>query len=123
AAILIAAQVGLAVLLVAASTFLTRKLHDCVPSTIRAGVASGVGTLTWIVFFPFALVFGAVSDRAGVHTAGWIIVTVTAVTCVALVTVALTHRTPHRTTHRTSPVRCLRADLAEDALTLANAVS
>jgi hypothetical protein len=33
-------------------------LHDAVPSTIRAGVASGVGTLTWLTFLPFALLFG-----------------------------------------------------------------
>jgi MFS family permease len=101
AAVLIVAQVGLAVLIVAVSTFLTRRLHDCVASTIRAGVASGVGTLTWIAFFPFALGFGAVSNRSGVHTAGWMIVAVTVVTAAALIKVA--------SAHRTNPVPCPRA--------------
>jgi MFS family permease len=91
-AVVIVAQVGLAVLIVAVSTFLTGRLHECVASTIRAGVASGVGTLTWIVFFPFALAFGSVSDRAGVHSAGWIIVAVTVVTSGALIKVTLSHR-------------------------------
>jgi hypothetical protein len=54
--------------------FLTGRLHDAVPSAIRSGVASGVGTFTWLTFLPFALVFGLVSERAGVHTAGWMIV-------------------------------------------------
>jgi hypothetical protein len=45
-----------------------------VPSTIRAGVASGVGTLTWLTFVPFAILFGYVSDRAGLDRAGWILV-------------------------------------------------
>jgi MFS family permease len=88
AAVIIVAQVGLAVLVVAVNTYLTRRLHDSVESTIRAGVASGVGTLTWIVFLPVALVFGALSDRAGVHEAGWIIVTVTVAASAALIKVA-----------------------------------
>ena len=92
AGVVIAAQVGLAVLLVAASTYLTRLLHDCIPSTIRAGVASGVGTLTWIAFLPFAVTFGAVSKRAGVHTAGWMMVAITVATSAALIGLAAARR-------------------------------
>jgi hypothetical protein len=88
AVVVIAAQIGLALLIVASSTFLTRLLHDCVPSTIRAGVSSGVGTLTWIAFLPFALAFGALSQRAGVHAAGWMIVAITALTSASLVGLA-----------------------------------
>jgi predicted MFS family arabinose efflux permease len=96
--LVIAAQVGLAVLLVAASTYLTRLLHDCIPSTIRAGVASGVGTLTWIAFLPFAVTFGAVSKRAGVHTAGWMMVAFAVATSAALIGLA--------TARRDNPSRC-----------------
>jgi hypothetical protein len=92
-ALVIFAQVGLALLIVAVSTYLTRLLHDCVPSTIRAGVASGVGTLTWIAFLPFAITFGAVSKQAGVHTAGWMMVAITVVASAALVKVAWARRT------------------------------
>jgi MFS family permease len=71
--VVIAAQVLLVLVVVAVSIPVTGRLHDAIPSTIRAGVASGVGTLTWLTFLPFAFAFGAVSDRSGVHDAGWIL--------------------------------------------------
>jgi hypothetical protein len=52
----------------------TRTLHDAVPSDVRTGVSSGVSAVTWGVFLPFALAFGAVSERGGVHAAGWLLV-------------------------------------------------
>jgi predicted MFS family arabinose efflux permease len=82
--IVIAAQVLLVLVVVAVSIPITARLHDAVPSTIRAGVASGVGTLTWLTFLPFAFVFGAVSDRLGVHDAGWILGVITVVTALLL---------------------------------------
>ncbi len=83
--IVVVAQVVLVLLAVAVSIPITARLHDAVSSTIRAGVASGVGTLTWMVFLPFALLFGAVSDRAGVHPAGWTLIAVAALTILLLV--------------------------------------
>ncbi len=83
--LVIAGQVLLVVALVALSIPLTARLHDAVPSTIRAGVASGVGTLTWLTFLPFALVFGAVSDReAGVYDGGWTVAAIGALVVVLL---------------------------------------
>jgi hypothetical protein len=70
----IAAQAALALLLVAVSTLLTRLLHDAIPSSIRAGVSAGVGTLTWMAFLPIALAFGFLSRSAGVHAAAWMVV-------------------------------------------------
>jgi MFS family permease len=69
ALVVVAVQVALTLLVVAVSIPVLRRLHDAVPSSIRAGVASGVGTLTWLTFVPFALGFGAVSERAGVDRA------------------------------------------------------
>lgn len=86
AGVVIAAQVVLVFLVVAISIPLTKRLHDAVPSTIRAGVASGVGTLTWLTFLPVALAFGAISDQSGVHDAGWLLVAITAVTALLLAT-------------------------------------
>jgi predicted MFS family arabinose efflux permease len=83
--IVIVAQVLLVLLVVAVSIPITARLHDAVSSTIRAGVASGVGTLTWVTFLPFALLFGAVSNRAGVHDAGWTLVAVATITVLLLV--------------------------------------
>jgi MFS family permease len=87
----IAAQVALTLLVVAVSIPITRRLHDAVPSGIRAGVASGVGTLTWLTFLPFAVVFGLVSNRAGVDTAGWSLVVIAAVTALLMLTFVLNH--------------------------------
>ena len=86
------AQVVLALLVVAASIHVTRLLHDAVPSTIRSGVASGVGAVSWMAFLPFALVFGLVSKQIGVHTAGWMITASTVLAGVLLARVALGQR-------------------------------
>jgi hypothetical protein len=79
------AQVVLASLLVALSISFTRLLHDAIPSNVRAGVSSAVGSLTWMAFLPFALVFGAISKEWSVFAAGWLIVAATIVLSIALV--------------------------------------
>lgn len=71
--VVVGAQVVLTLLVVAVSIPVTRRLHDAVPSSIRAGVASGVGTLTWLAFVPFALLMGFVGDRVGVSATGWLV--------------------------------------------------
>jgi predicted MFS family arabinose efflux permease len=81
----IVAQVLLVLLVVAVSIPLTGRLHDAVSSSVRAGVASGVGTLTWMTFLPFALLFGAVSQRAGVNDAGWTLIAAAVITVLLLV--------------------------------------
>jgi MFS family permease len=88
-----AAQILLALLVVAAGIHVSRLLNDAVPSTIRAGVASGVSTLTWIVFLPVALGFGLLSEHHGVHTAGWTITAITAGAGLLLVGMARTRPT------------------------------
>jgi MFS family permease len=85
------AQIVLVLLMVVASIHVTRLLHDAVPSTVRAGVASGVGAISWMTFLPFALAFGLVSDAFGVHRAGWMIVGVTVLTAALLTREALAH--------------------------------
>jgi MFS family permease len=87
APLVVVAQVLLTLLVVAVSIPVLRRLHDAVPSTIRAGVASGVGTLTWLTFVPFALVFGAVSERAGVDRAGWLLVAIGVVAALLIIVV------------------------------------
>ena len=75
-AVVTVAQILVAMLSVVVGIHFTRALHDAVPSDVRSGVASGVGAATWATFVPFALGFGAVSERWGVHAAGWLIVAV-----------------------------------------------
>ena len=76
AAVVTAAQVVVAMVTVVLGIFLTRRLHDAVPSEVRTGVASGIGAATWATFLPFSLGFGAVSEHWGVHTAGWFLVAI-----------------------------------------------
>jgi MFS family permease len=76
AGLVVGVQIALTLLVVAVSIPVTRRLHDAVPSSIRAGVASGVGTLTWLAFVPFALAFGAVSEAAGLDRGALLFVAV-----------------------------------------------
>jgi MFS family permease len=85
--VLIGAQVLLVVLVVAGGIPVMRRLHDSVPSSVRAGVVSGIGTLTWATFVPFALVIGFLSDRFSVFGAAWMLVAVATVAAVLLVIV------------------------------------
>jgi hypothetical protein len=86
------AQVVLALLTMLVSIHVTQVLHDAVPSNVRTGVASGVGALSWIVFLPFALLFGLVSDTYGVHIAGWLLTATAVVAGLLLARVALAER-------------------------------
>jgi predicted MFS family arabinose efflux permease len=86
------AQVLLALLVVAAGIHASRLLHDAVPSTVRAGVASGVSTLTWLVFLPIALGIGLLSEHRGVHASGWLITVLAAAAGGLLVASALRGR-------------------------------
>jgi MFS family permease len=86
------AQTVLALSLAIVGIHAGRLLHDAVPSTIRAGVSSGAGTLSWVLFLPFSLVFGLLARSHGVHWAGWMLTGVTA-TLALLVVFAGTRRT------------------------------
>jgi MFS family permease len=93
-AVVVSAQVVLAALIVVASIHVTRRMHDAVPSTIRSGVASGAGSISWIAFLPIALVFGLVSHEYGVHTAGWFFLALTVLTSVFLARLTLRRPRP-----------------------------
>lgn len=86
------AQVALVTLSVAVAIFLTRLLHDAIPSDVRSGVSSGIGAATWATFVPFALAFGAVSERWGVHIAGWLVTTVAGAVAALLIVVVRARR-------------------------------
>jgi MFS transporter/putative zinc finger protein len=70
----VVAQTVLALLLAIIGIHAGLLLHDAVPSTIRAGVSSGVGTLSWLLFLPFSLGLGWLASAHGVHAAGWALV-------------------------------------------------
>jgi hypothetical protein len=70
-AAVILAQTLLTLLLAIIGIRAGKLLHDGVPSTIRAGVSSGAGTLSWLLFLPFSLLFGWFAHAHGVRVAGW----------------------------------------------------
>ena len=55
-------------------------------------MASTIGAASWIVFLPFALGFGAISERLGIHAAGWMLAAVAAATTTLLVGVTTATR-------------------------------
>ena len=71
--VIITAQVLLALALAIIGIHASRLLHDTVPSAIRAGVSSGAGTLTWMLFLPFSLAFGWVARENGVYWSGFLL--------------------------------------------------
>jgi MFS family permease len=85
APLVVGAQVVLALLLAVVGIHVAQLVHDAVPSTVRAGVASGVSTLTWVVFLPVALLTGRVGADHGVQAAGWLLVAAAVLTGVLLV--------------------------------------
>src|SRR6266699_865434 len=89
AVVVILAQVVLVAGGVGINMVFTRLLHDSLSSRVRAGAASGVGALSSIAFVLFALLFGVVSQHAGIFHAGWMVVGVTLLASVLLVKVAV----------------------------------
>jgi MFS family permease len=79
---------------VAITVYLTGRLHDGVASDVRSGVSSGIGLMTWLFFLPFALAFGTVTERLGVHVAGWFLVgTAVAASALFITVTAMAKRT------------------------------
>jgi MFS family permease len=93
-AAVIAAQTALALLLAIISIRAGKLLHDGVPSNLRAGVSSGVGTLSWMLFLPFSLVFGWFARIHGVQRAGWFLTAAAVVIGLLLIASALRRRKP-----------------------------
>ena len=85
-------QVVLALLIMVASIHVTRLLHDAVPSTIRTGVSSGAGAISWMLFLPVALAFGMISTQYGVHTAGWMLTALTTLAAALLAKLSISRR-------------------------------
>ncbi|MEV6286453.1 MFS transporter [Kribbella sp. NPDC051770] len=72
-AVLTVAIVTLTVLVVVIGIHVSHLVHDAVDSTIRTGVASGISAVSWLLFTPFALGFGAVTQETDVYGAGWLL--------------------------------------------------
>lgn len=76
--VVIAAQTLLTLAASVVGIYASALLHDAVDSHVRAGVASGAGTLTWLLFLPLSLLIGWIARDFGIGRAGWLLVTVSA---------------------------------------------
>jgi MFS family permease len=110
-AVVVAAQAVLALLLAIMSIRAGKLLHDGVPSQVRAGVSSGVGTLSWVLFLPFSLVFGWFARSHGVQQAGWFLAA--AALLIALLLLASTLRRRPRVVPQTSQDELACQELVE----------
>ena len=72
-AAVVLAQTVLALLLAVVAISAGKLLHDAVPSTIRAGVSSGAGTASWLLFLPLSLVLGWLGRAHGVPQTGGVL--------------------------------------------------
>jgi MFS family permease len=93
-AALTAAITTLTLLVVVIGIHVSHLVHDAVDSTIRTGVASGISAVSWILFLPFALGFGAVTQQADVYAAGWLLAGAVLLAGAALLWVALSRSRP-----------------------------
>ncbi len=71
------------------SIVLSRHLHGTLPSHIRAGSSSAVGTLAQLTFIPVTYLFGWLSNTYSVFRAAWVVIVVTvaaaAIFCVKII--------------------------------------
>ena len=87
--VIVLAQFVLALALALVGIHASQRLHDAIPSQVRAGVASGASTVVWLAFVPAALAFGWVAEAVGVHRAGWLLTGLVATSAVLLCRLAV----------------------------------
>lgn len=81
----VAVQMLLVIFMLASEIIFARSLHDELPSRLRAGAASAVSTFVSIIFIPFSLVFGSISNRHDTFSAAWLVLGIAVVMVLALV--------------------------------------
>src|SRR5215211_6615212 len=118
-AVLVAAQIVLALVLVLMGIHAGRLLHDAVPSSIRAGVSSGAGTLTSVLFLPFSLAFGWVALENGVHWSGFMLVGAVVIIGMLLVVVSLRPSRPAEPVQLAATAKQQALEVTEQAQELA----
>jgi hypothetical protein len=83
--VVIAMQIVVALVAAMVGVRASFLMHEAVQANIRAGVSSGASTLAWITFAPLSLLFGWLTRVHGVHSAGWLLVVITAALAALLV--------------------------------------
>ncbi len=80
---LLLAQFAISICLVAIGVILSKKLHDELPSRLRAGSASVVSTLARMIIVPGSLLLTAVANKYSIFTATYILIAVAVIAIVS----------------------------------------
>lgn len=91
--IILIAQVLLGTCLVALGVILSQKLHDELPSKLRAGSVSIIGALTRMVIIPFAILFTSISQYRDVFAASYLLL---ALACIAIIAFLMIKHPQHK---------------------------
>ena len=70
----VVALATLSICFIASDIIFSKLLHDTLSSSVRAGAASTVGTISRLIMVPFASLFGYVAGKQNVFVAGWALV-------------------------------------------------
>lgn len=81
------AQLMLAVSLVALGILLAKKMHDELPSRLRAGSSSVVGTLARIILIPGSLIFTSFANNNSIFAATYMMLGVAIVASIAFLSI------------------------------------
>lgn len=92
--VIVVAEVTALITLLTLNIILGKLLHDTMPSNVRAGASSVVGTMGYLLFLPIGILFGQISTHASVFRADWIVVGLTFAAFVSLLAVLKTKQTP-----------------------------
>lgn len=82
--VILVLQFAITICLVAVNILLSRRLHDELPSRLRAGSASVVSTISRIIIIPGSLIFTWVADRYSIFSSTYILVGLAGIATVAL---------------------------------------
>lgn len=63
---------------------ITHKLHDNLPSQVRAGSASSISAVQRLIVIPISILFGAIASQYSIFTAGWLLVVILLIAIVSL---------------------------------------
>jgi MFS family permease len=86
-AIVLVSQFVIAICLVAISVILAKKMHDELPSRLRAGSSSVVSTLARVVLIPSTLVITGIANSHDIFTATYVLLGIAIISVIAFMSI------------------------------------
>lgn len=85
--LILVAQFVIAMCLIAIGVILSKKMHDELPSRLRAGSSSVVSTLARIILIPGSLVFTGIAQSRDIFTATYILLGLAVISAIAFMSI------------------------------------